>query len=141
MAITTIKNSGVNSGDTVNLQAYDLSTSIELFTTVQDVPMQNSGTFTERLPDGHFSGYTGPEHTVSGVYRIQDAHQTGAAAPIDYTYVKEIILNADKTMTLVDDKLGSVTVRLMNYEDGRGAQDSNDGDFIDYTMVFKEVSA
>lgn len=141
MAITTITNSEVNSGASIDLQAYDLATTIDIFTTVRDKPLQPSGTFEERLPSGSYTGYSGPGHTVQGVYRLQDGAESGAEAAINYAFIKALALNADKTMTLVDDKLGTVTVRLMNYDDGRTSQESEDGDWISYTMVFKEVSA
>lgn len=141
MANTTITNSDVNSGTAINMQAYDLNTTIEIFTSVNDVPGKTGATFASRLPQGHNSGFAAPVHTVQGVYRIQDGHTTGASATMDYTFVKELCINAGNVMSLVDDKLGTVNVLLLAYDDKRGAGDSQDGDWIMYTMTFIEVAS
>ncbi len=147
MAINTIiyiTNSEINSGQTINMLADNISTNWEVFSRVKAKPHTDaSNSYDTKLNIGINTGYNNPTHTISGKFNINTPHGSTAGALIDFEFIKELINRSDKVMQVTCDKFkttgnptGNVDIMITGYTDRM--DNSNQ---IQYTLKVIEVNS
>jgi len=137
----TITNPQVNSGNTINLQANSINTTIQIHSTTQDKPNDYNNTYNDRLSYGINTGFKNPEITIQGAYKLGETHGTGALAAIDYEYIEELTKRSDQTMTLINDffKTTSNTTGTKNVMIKSITPTNSNTNIVTYTMILVEV--
>lgn len=138
-----ITNSQVNSGNPVLVNVNSINTDVECFSNIEETPKTSLSniSYTNFLSKGRNTGFSNPEHTIKGLYDLNDSHVTGTGGVFDYEYALEFVKRSDIVLGLSCDKwktsdnpTGIIYCLLLSYSDS-----NTNSNIVTFTLRVKEV--
>lgn len=141
MANTTITDTDVNSGDSINLLGAEITWSFQNFVTASAAPGKSTSlSWENRLAKADYRGHENPIFTINGGFDSDD----DTSDNITLNLLKDLATSGntkylyDDIFANTDDYASGMPIQIISIKASRST-DSEDGHYINYNIEFVEV--